>query len=56
MLDVRYCNKQYMSTIFQVRLQEIWKYLRGRGRAAFQRFVSTDAKHHVFCVSDTKNV
>ena len=26
-----------------------------RGRTAFQRFASTDAKHYVFCVSDTKN-
>ena len=25
-----------------------------RGRAAFQRFASTDAKHYVFCISDTK--
>ena len=27
-----------------------------RGGAAFQRFVSADTKHYVFCVSDTKNV
>ena len=26
-----------------------------RIRAVFQRFASTDAKHYVFCVSDTKN-
>ena len=26
-----------------------------RGRAAFQRFASTDAKHYIFCVSDMKN-
>ena len=26
-----------------------------RGRAAFQRFASTNAKHYVFCVSDMKN-
>ena len=26
-----------------------------KSRAAFQRFASTDAKHYVFCVSDTKN-
>ena len=25
-----------------------------RGCAAFQRFASTDAKHYVFCISDTK--
>ena len=29
--------------------------IRIRNRAAFQRFASTDAKHYVFCVSDTKN-
>ena len=25
------------------------------GHAAFQRFVSTDVKHYIFCLSDTKN-
>ena len=27
-----------------------------KGRAAFQKFASSDAKHYAFCVSDMKNV
>ena len=30
-------------------------YYTHRGRTAFQRFVSTDAKHYTFCIRGTKN-